>query len=157
MPGLLVYFLLIFSLQSFSQTTEQSTHPLMDKYYPPKSKTDTIQIVNEAKPATMNKITTEIKPVESPADISTVESSTNTTVSPEAIVTPVNNPQQNVTDSVVAVKPSVPEILEPVQKKTEAKPESTPYRSTRLGSSSRLYKTWETNNSGAGSVTTGQK
>ena len=38
---LLVIFVLLFSLQGFSQTAEKSLHPLLDKYYPQIQNTDT--------------------------------------------------------------------------------------------------------------------
>jgi hypothetical protein len=153
MLALLFIFVVFFSLHGFSQTNEKSTHPLMDKYYPPKKSADTNTILPAPpKPAPETHIVTENKPVQLPEDTATIISPVTKS---ETKVMPAENPVAPV-DSVVISKPTNI-ISEPAEKKTEVKSESTPYRPTRLGSSSRLYKTWETNNNGAGSVTTGSK
>jgi len=151
MLALLFIFVVLFSLHGFSQT-EKSTHPLMDKYYPPKKKPEpNIILPSQSKPEPETPVVTETKPVQIPEDTATIISPVINTVQSEPNVIPVEKPVTAV-DSIVINKPTNI-ASEPVEKKTEA----TPYRPTRLGSSSRLYKTWETNNNGAGSVTTGTK
>ena len=151
MLALLFIIVVFFSLHGFSQTTEKSTHPLMDKYYPPKKKAEpNIIVPGQSKPEP--RTLTETKPVQIPADTAKIINPVINTDQSETKVMPVEKP----TDSIVVNKPTNV-IAEPVEKKTEAKSGTTPYRPTRLGSSSKLYKTWETNNNGAGSVTTGSK
>jgi hypothetical protein len=151
--ALLFVFVVFFSLHGFCQTTEKSTHPLMDKYYPPKKKPEpNIIVPSQPKADPETRAAIETKPVQLRADTATVITPVINTDQSETKVMPVETP----TDSIVVNKP-VETIAEPVEKKTETKSGSTPYRPTRLGSSSRLYKTWETNNNGAGSVTTGSK
>jgi hypothetical protein len=153
---LLFFFQVSFSLHGFSQANEKSTHPLMDKYYPPKKSADTNTILpNQSKLAPETPVVTETKPIQVPTDTAVIISPVNT-VQSETKVMPLEKPVTATSDSIVINKPTN-SIPEPVKEKTEAKPDAAPYRPTRLGSSSRLYKTWETNNDGAGSVTTGSK
>lgn len=159
MLSLLFIFVVFLSLHGFSQTNEKSTHPLMDKYYPPKKSADTNTILpSQAQPVPETRVVTETKAAQVPADTAIIISPVIGPIQSEAKVMPVEKPVTTVTDSIAVNKPEANvSIQKPVEKKTEAKTESTPYRPTRLGSSSRLYKTWETNNNGAGSVTTGSK
>ena len=58
MTGLFFMFVTLFSLQGFSQNTDKSEHPLLDKYYPQAQKpnTDTNKaITTQIKPATQTK------------------------------------------------------------------------------------------------------
>ena len=158
MLALLVIFVILFSLHGFSQTDENSTHPLMDKYYPSKKSADTNTILSsQPKPVPETRAVNEIKAVQVPADTPTINNPVINIVQSETKVMPVGKPVNAVTDSIAINKPNNTIVPEPVRKKTEAKSEGTPYRPTRLGSSSILYRTWETNNDGAGSVTTGSK
>lgn len=158
MLALLFIFVVLFSLHGFSQTSEKSTHPLMDKYYPPKKSVNTNTILpDQPRPAPETRVVANTKPAEVPADTAIVITPVINIVKSETKAMPVEKTVNAVTDSIAINKPANTIVAEPVQKKTEAKPEAAPYRPTRLGSSSRLYKTWETNNDGAGSVTTGSK
>jgi hypothetical protein len=156
-------FVLLFSLQGFSQATEKSEHPLLDKYYPrntdtPKAVTTQINPVPETKPApTITNTVVPATPVTptapvmpataEPADVPTVISSATTpteTVKPAiSTTTSINKP--------TIVTPNIP------TQKISSQPPPPPYRDTRLGSSTKQYDTWEKNNNGAGSVTTSPK
>ncbi len=141
---LLILFVVLFSLKSFSQTTEKSKHPLLDKYYPQKQNTDT-----------GTKVNTQIKPVTPPETgppaITAVKKVTNNTL-------PVteNKLEKPMPGSTVN-KPVDPAIIAPSQEKVSTKPSTGRYINTRLGSSSPLYNTYEKNSNGAGSVTTKPK
>ena len=150
MTGLFVMFVVLFSLQGFSQTPEKSEHPLLDKYYPQAQKpnTDTNKaITTQIKPATQTKpvpvpetkpahalpttpdVTT--KTVPAVTTVSNVITTPDVTAIPVVTGTPVLNKQDTVTATV------------PVQKKIQPQPKpSKPYIDTRLGSSSPLYDTW---------------
>ena len=163
--GLFVTFVVLFSLQGFSQTTEKSAHPLLDKYYPQKQNTDTnktittqIKPVPEIKPVPVPETkpapalpTTPVVTTKTVPAVTTMSNVTTTpavTTIPVVTTTPVLNKQDTVTAQV------------PVQKKIQPQPKPkpyTPYMDTRLGSSSPLYDTWEKNSNGAGSVTTSPK
>ena len=158
MLSMLFFFVVFSSLHGFSQTDEKSTHPLMDKYYPPKKTAEPNTILpSQPKPAPETRVVTATNPVEMQADTSTIIVPAIITVQSETKVLPVEKPINAATDSIAINKPTNTIITEPVQRKTEIKSVETPYRPTRLGSSSRLYRTWETNDDGAGSVTTGSK
>ena len=149
---LLIIFFVLFSLQGFSQTVQKSEHPLLDKYYPRKQNTDTNKT-----------ITTQIKPVPETKPASPI---TNKSVDNKPTITarvPVEEPAPEtktspaVTDTLAVNKPTITSLA-PVQKKVQPQPlPATPYIDTRLGSSSKLYDTYEKNNNGAGSVTTSPK
>ncbi len=62
-----------------------------------------------------------------------------------------------ITDTTAANKPVNPAAVSTAQKPLQGRPSAVPLRTTRLGSSSPLYDTYEKNNNGAGSVTTGNK
>jgi len=174
---LLIIFVVLFSIQGFSQTTEKSEHPLLDKYYPQKQHDDTNKtIANQIKPvfqtkppsAVTNVAGLKTKPVATtttiPADtLTTIPDVTTTTVpsvtttsslttTPDVttIAAPTTTPVVNKPDTVTARIP-VQEKVQPLRAPTH------PYIDTRLGSSTPQYDTWEKNSNGAGSVTTSPK
>jgi len=160
---LLVIFVLLFSLQGFSQTAEKSLHPLLDKYYPRPEAVDTnrtvstqINPVPEAKPATDAKTISSLTAAPSltaPAEITTPADTTTKSVStvPGMVTTPT------LTSTTSVNKPTTVTAV-PVQKKVQTPPPPTSsYTDTRLGSSTKAYDTWEKNSNGAGSVTTSPK
>jgi hypothetical protein len=181
----LIIFIVLFSLQGFSQTTDNSEHPLLDKYYPHadtnKTITNQIKPVYQIKsaPAATNISARTTKPLVTattiPADTSaTIPAVTTTTVpsvtttsslttTPDVTTisalttTPVVNKQDTVTATSV-VKPETVTARIPVQEKVQPQHAPThPYIDTRLGSSTPQYDTWEKNSNGAGSVTTSPK
>ena len=158
-------FALLFSLQTFSQATEKSDHPLLDKYYPtPKKDTNTV-IAPAAKPIVETK-SSQAAPVVSTAPVAAstapVATSPNIPVETKPVVVTSIAPAIKADTAVKAPETAATNKIAPVRnpapvKKAAAQPVTQPYRSTRLGSSSKLYDTWEKNNNGAGSVTTGGK
>jgi hypothetical protein len=183
---LLVIFVVLFSLQGFSQTTDSSKSPLLDKYYPQAKEAPVVQTpvakpVIETKQAPAPKpavIATPIasapKPVAVPVpqpvpapvtaiDTTAIASSVNTEIAtPQTTIVapppaqPQIKPELAVSDSVAVVKPVVSSAKLPVPK-IQPSQTTKPYSRNRLGSSSPLYDTYEKNNYGAGSVTTGAK
>ncbi|KAA9037188.1 hypothetical protein FW778_17320 [Ginsengibacter hankyongi] len=177
---LLAVFFISFSIQGFSQDTEKSEHPLLDKYYPQaqKPKPDTNKaITNQIQPVYQVKPTPSARNISSPtkkpvltatiipADTMSekpapatkiVPAVTNTTAitAPVADVStvsgPSNKPAINKQDTITAKLP-VQRIVQPQRAPTQ------PYMDTRLGSSTPQYDTWKKNNNGAGSVTTSPK
>lgn len=175
----LVIFIVLFSLQGFSQTTE-SEHPLLDKYYPQlqKTKIDTNRtITNQIKqepqiksvPAATNISVPAAKPMVTTtiiqADTTSKTPSVTTTTVPSVTTTPaINNTKTDVTSvpplttKVVINKPDSVTAKMPVQQITPPQPAPIEmYMDTRLGSSTPQYDTWEKNNNGAGAVTTSPK
>ena len=176
---ILAVFFISFSIQGFSQDTEKSEHPLLDKYYPQaqKPKPDTNKaITNQIKPDYQIKpapsasnilspannpvVTATIIPADTmsenpPPATTVVQAVTNNTAisTPNADVTtvsgPANKPAVNKQDTTA--KLPVQPIVQPQRAPTE------PYMDTRLGSSTPQYDTWKKNNNGAGSVTTSPK
>jgi len=154
--SLMLFIFCLFFLNGFSQNTEKSTHPLMDKYYPPKPKTEPVPVIAP---------TANARPVINPVAQTKNET---TKIDTSANIKGVNPPVQIAeTPVIVEAKPATvvdstainkPQAMVPVavQKPVQSNPE-TPYNPNRLGSSSPLYNTWEKNNNGAGSVTTGSK
>ncbi len=162
-------FLVLFSLQSYSQTTEASKHPLLDKYYPRAEDDTTATIVTKPapvvnqvsgiKPAAITPITST-SPVPAVTDTIAAIKPTNTAVPlPETKLISKTIPATSVTDTTTDIRPinTAVTLTIPVQTKIEPKPPTTPYVDTRLGSSTPAYDTWEKNNNGAGSVTTSPK
>ena len=174
---LLIISLLLFSLPGFSQTTEKSEHPLLDKYYPQAQHPDTNKTVtNQIKPLYQTKPSSTVtnipglktKPVVTsttiPADTSTTTPDVTTTTVPSVTTTssvtttpdvtalsaPTTTPVVNKPDTATSRIP-VPEKVQPRRAPTH------PYIDTRLGSSTPQYDTWKKNNNGAGSVTTSPK
>jgi hypothetical protein len=171
---LFVAFVVLFSLQGFSQTTEKSEHPLLDKYYPQqrnvvdtnKAIRNQIEQLPDTKPvAGSNNIPTlKTKPVVTatttapvittttvpavPTTLGVTNSSTTSSIS--AVTT---SPTLNKQDTITA---SVPEEQKVQTQPVRTQPTQS-YLDTRLGSSSPQYDTWEKNSNGAGSVTTSNK
>lgn len=161
---LLAIFVILFSLHGFSQTTEKSSHPLLDKYYPRKQNVDT----NKTAPTQVNPIpetttqptvttqppatitTTVPSETKGPVISTTTPLTTNPIVTPTPVATPV--PVVEKPDTIAAKIPPAQKIIRP-----QSAPPPPPYMDTRLGSSSKLYDTWEKNNNGAGAVTTSPK
>lgn len=161
---LLISFVVLFSLQGFSQTPEKSKHPLLDKYYPQKQNTDTnktaitatkpVPETNTAPPvATTPVVTTTPAPAVITTTVPAVTTTTTVITSPAAVTaTPA------VTPAPAVNKPDTVTTRLPVQEKVQTQPAPTPQLfDMRLGSSSPLYDTWKKNNNGAGSVTTSPK
>ena len=162
-------FALFFSLQTFSQATEKSDHPLLDKYYPtPKKDTNTV-IAPATKPVVETKpvVRSQASPIVSTAPVAPstapVATSPNIPVETKPVVVTSIAPAIKADTTVKAAETTATNKIAPVtnptpvKKAAAAQPVTQPYRSTRLGSSSKLYDTWEKNNNGAGSVTTGGK
>lgn len=165
---------ILISFSAFSQTPEKSLHPKLDKLFPPGytppantpnttaatsiPNSDTVALkkpVNTiavpAKPITPIATPTPVQAAPQPEvtanttrvnSISQTDTTATKTIAAQATVTSANQPQYT---SVQPVQP-----VAPVQ---SAKPKPL-YRDTRLGSSSKMYSTYETNDYGAGSITT---
>ena len=168
-------FVLLCSLQGFSQTTEKSEHPLLDKYYPrntdtPKAATTQINPEPETKPAPT--ITNTVVPATptAPAITTTVAPAVPTAPVMPATAEPAEVPTgiSSVTTPTVTAQPAMTTATTTINKPTmvapkiptqkiSSQPPPPPYRDTRLGSSTKQYDTWEKNSNGAGSVTTSPK
>lgn len=181
---LLGIFVVLFSFRTFSQSADTSKSPLLDKYYPQAKQAPVVQApvtrpVPEIKqsPAVPNPVvtTTPVAVAPKPAapssstrvaaavDTTTIVRSESADISlPQAsvalpvTVAPEIKPVVAATDSVAAVKPVV-SSGKPLVPKVQSSQPTKRYSPTRLGSSSPLYDTYEKNNNGAGSVTTGAK
>jgi hypothetical protein len=152
---LLVTFILLFSLRSFSQTPEKSKHPLLDKYYPQIQNTDTGKAVTtQIKPVPETKPAPPLTTTTIPA-VTTAPAVTTTTV-PAMTTTSVVTTTPAMTTTTTFNKPTTVTTQTPVQK-VQTKPAPPLYSETRLGSSTKQYDTWEKNNNGAGAVTTSPK
>ncbi len=100
---LFVTFIVLFSLQGYSQTTKESNHPLLDKYYPRAEKDTNTTVATEAKPAPLPNQVSEIKPAIKPsaAPVVTDKIVINTTIpKPEPQLTSETIPAPVVTDTV---------------------------------------------------------
>lgn len=170
MKFLIFILLLFFCSSAFSQTEPKSLHPKLDKYYPQADNTPPPQPtpaiiappvtkaapVHEIKPVVTSNSTIEQKPAIQttlPKQDSIVES----TPAVESKPLVENEPLKAVADSTNLQKPVNVVVAQPEQKVLPIQPMAKPkaiYMDTRLGSSSPLYDTYETNNNGAGSVTT---
>ena len=156
MIRLLVTFFLLLSLHGFSQTTEKSEHPLLDKYYPRKQDADTAKTVTiETKPVPVVKPAPETKqePAVTAAPPETTTPVITTTV-PDATPNPIITTTPAMTTTTTINRPAP--ATAPAQK-VKTQPPPAPYMGNRLGSSTEQYNTWEKNNNGAGSVTTSPK
>jgi hypothetical protein len=168
---LLFIFVVLFCLHGFSQTPKESTHPLLDKYYP-RPEVDTPQTVVIQRPAPETPVPPKMVPQKTITNPPPVKPSVAEKIVPEAKPVAVAADSSVITKPVepVIAAPTTPSISAPVApvasaqvqpvlstpKPVASKP-ATPYKRERLGSSSPLYNTWEKNNNGAGSVTTGSK
>ncbi|HEY5407496.1 MAG TPA: hypothetical protein VIJ92_10415 [Ginsengibacter sp.] len=151
-------FSLLFSLHGFSQATEPSAHPLLDKYYPRAQVVDTNKTVgtqitsSQIKPASAGTtITTSPKNLivtTTQADTTTRSAANIPSMTTKPAIT--STTAVNTPNTIVRNVPAVP-VQQP------AAPPSQPYRDTRLGSSTPQYDTWQKNDNGAGAVTTSPK
>lgn len=161
-------FVVLLSVQGFSQTTD-SKHPLLDKYYPQAKSTDTnnattsqIKTVPEAQPVTERKPIVATQPVSATKPFVEAKPVEETKTEPAITTTtsvPVATPQSAlpaIPSTTVINRPAIASPEFPAQKPT-GRPATSPYRETRLGSSTKQYDTWEKNSNGAGSVTTSTK
>jgi hypothetical protein len=159
--------ILLFSLEGFSQSTEISKHPLLDKYYPQIKDTDTgtaatsqIKQIHETRPApplptaTLPAATSKTVPV---ATSTTVPAPITTSVPSETTTTVTAVPATTVPSVTTTAMVNNPVPSPAPAAKRKSKPSAPLYMDTRLGSSTKQYDTWEKNNNGAGSVTTSPK
>ena|SRR5690242_8115219 len=174
--------LALISIRASSQVTidtVKSVHPKMDKYYPQPLKTRVIYAADSNTKSTPKPIT-QVQPAPT---MTTAPATQNTVVNPAPQVQqtlpapsePETTPAPAVTSTPVAVEPSnttvnnTTTVTNPaavtVNKPVQPKPVATTSHyvdpaslfTTRLGSSSPQYDTWEKNNNGAGAVTTHSK
>jgi len=163
--------LVIFSLPAISQSADSSLHPKLDKYYPQKAITPPPPPAPATVPAPVAKVNPvqETKPVTASAPV--VQPQAPAPVIPKVVEKPVvenqptgisstplidNQSLNTVSDSNNLNKPVTAVIVKPEPKKPKAQPVAKPttiYMDTRLGSSSPLYNTYETNSDGAGTIT----
>lgn len=156
MITLLSIFTVLFSLHGFSQDTEKSEHPLLDKYYPRAQVIDTNKTVG-----TQITSSSQTKPAPAATSINTAPKTLIVTTTPADTTTrsvetiPTITTKSAVTSTTVVNTPTTVtrDVPPPVQKT----PPSAPYRDTRLGSSTPQYDTWQKNDNGAGAVTTSPK
>ena len=148
-------FFFFISLAAYSQTTEPSKHPLLDKYYPqpkndnqPKASTTTVPTATYKEPAA-NATVTPVAPPTTPA------ASETPLTSPEPVPT-VSTTAPAIAPATTLNKPA-PIAPPAAVKKAAGQPGPSLYSETRLGSSTKQYDTWEKNKNGAGSVTTSNK
>jgi hypothetical protein len=159
--------------------TVKSVHPKMDKYYPQPLKTRVIYAADSNTKSTPNPIT-QVQPAPTMTTTPTAQNTvvnpatkvqqtlpappeSETTPAPSVTSTPVAVEPSNttVTNSTTVTAPAAVTINKPVQPKPA--PQGSGYVdpaslfTTRLGSSSPQYDTWEKNNNGAGSVTSQSK
>ncbi len=153
MIALLSIFTVLFSLHGFSQATERTEHPLLDKYYPRAQVVDTNKTVStqitsssQTKPISAASVNTGPKIL-----VVTTKPVDTTTRSVETI--PSITKQSTLTSTTAVNTPATVTRDVPVQ----TAPLATPHRDTRLGSSTPQYDTWQKNANGAGAVTTSPK
>ncbi len=171
---LFVTFIVLFSLQGFSQTTEKSEHPLLDKYYPQQQNTvDTNKAIsNQIKQLPGTKPVSGSNNIPAlttrPVVTATTTAPVITTTTVPAVPTTSGVTNASVTTNIPAVtttptlnKQDTVTARMPEEQKVQTQPVRTQptqsYLDTRLGSSSPQYDTWEKNSNGAGSVTTSSK
>ena len=153
MIPLLLILTVFFSLHGFSQATDPTEHPLLDKYYPRAQVVDTNKTVgtqitssSQTKPVPGTSINTSPKRL-----VVTTVAADTTTRSAETIPSMTTKPA--ITTTTVVNTPATIVRIVPVQQA----PPSQPYIDRRLGSSTPQYDTWEKNANGAGAVTTSPK
>lgn len=168
--SLFFILLVIFSVPAISQSADSSLHPKLDKYYKQPVTPPTPAPAAVPAPVAQAKPIQETKPV-TVASAPVVQPQVPEPVIPKVVEKPVvenqptgistkpliDNPSSNtLSDSNNLNKPVTAVIVQPETKKPKAQPVAKPtsvYMDTRLGSSSPLYNTYETNNNGAGSIT----
>jgi hypothetical protein len=100
-----VILVLLFSLEGFSQTPEESKHPLLDKYYP------------QLNADTSKAVTTQIRPMPGTKSAPPVTTTTVPAVKPAPPVTtmtvPVETPAPPVTTTIVSAVTSEPAVTSP--------------------------------------------
>ena len=154
---------LTFSSKLFCQTTDPSSHPLLDKYYPqpkrPEIDTSTRAVNNpivtqqtgiKNSNNLVNKPASKFTPIINPDDTTAAPTTTTThsiTGSPSVTTTS--------SSTTVTTKPAVILNNAPGQPPKSYDPNSL--YDTRLGSSAPQYDTYEKNRNGEGSVTTSPK
>jgi hypothetical protein len=171
----------LISIQAKSQIidTVKSVHPKMDKYYPQPLKTRVIY-ASDSNSVTPAKPITQVQPAPSAPKAPISE---NTVVNPAPSVTPNTPPPVEVETPPAPAITSTPVTVQSsnttvnnsntvttaapviVNKPAQPKPavQASPYVdpsslfTTRLGSSSPQYDTWQKNNNGAGSVSSQSK
>ena len=158
-------FCLLYALSGFAQTTPQSEHPLLDKYYPRKQadtvKNSTTQINQQpvTKPVVEAKTMPATKPVTLPAPVIPAPAPEPVVEKKPVAIMPDTTATAKLQDTnkpLNVSKPAVTAITAPAPAKAP-QATGTPYNSSQLGSSTPRYDTWEKNNNGAGSVTTSPK
>lgn len=180
---LILIFGSVFALISIPATSQnidtvKSVHPKMDKYYPQPLKTRIVYAA-DSNSANPTRPVTQVRPA--PSLIAPVTQNTvlnpapqvkqtlpapveqETPPAPSVTSTPVTIEPSNttVTSSNTVTTPAAVTVNKPVQPKPT--PQSAKYVdpsslfTTRLGSSSPQYNTWEKNDDGAGSVSTQSK
>ncbi|MEO6220894.1 MAG: hypothetical protein ABIO81_10730 [Ginsengibacter sp.] len=130
----LIISCVLISFSALSQTPEKSSHPKLDSFYKLKQNSRAA-IVSDTSAAPIANPGTVKNPIISNNPAASLPSPSKVTfnnIKPTNNVTQQNQPQQ------------------PVQTMPAQKPV---YRDTRLGSSSKMYDTYEKNNNGAGAVT----
>ncbi len=163
-----VIALLAISPRVFSQNTDQSSHPLLDKYYP--------QSHQPANNAPQTKRTTPIPPsTQTQTPVSNAPVSNNAPTLPVNTTNPGPEPATTtaaehsiVTDSTgtttttppattILTKPAMITKTSPTQPTQTQSYDPNSLYDTRLGSSSPLYNTYEKNSNGEGTVTISPK
>jgi len=179
MLKLFVTFFVLFSIKGFSQNTEKSEHPLLDKYYPHKQNAEAGKTVTvDTKPAfvptpaplpapkpitktvpSLQDTTGTIKPIISNEPVATNTPIISNSPAIETKTLPSVADTTSINKPIVTNKPinAVVQTPVPLQQKVVTHPPSSSYMDTRLGSSTPAYDTWTKNNNGAGSVTTSPK
>jgi hypothetical protein len=159
---------LLFSFRGFSQSTEKSLHPLLDKYYPQPEAPDTNKAVtSQIKSSSQANLSPGGKTIpaktSTPAFIPTAVTVFADTTGPEPTTTqsvttiPSMTPAPVLTSTSSVNKPTTVTADIPTPKKIQAQPPQSAPIDMRLGSSTKQYDTWQKNNNGAGSVTTSPK
>jgi hypothetical protein len=160
-----VIFVILFSLPVFSQSTEPSAHPLLDKYYPQGKAPDTnktvstqIKPVNTYQPQASGKT---VSPVTAPPTVTAVAPETpapgDTTTRSVTIIPAAGTPATINNTSPLSNPTTVTAVVPAARKVQPQAGTGPPTLDTRLGSSTPQYDTWEKNKNGAGSVTTSPK
>ena len=162
----LVFILvLLFCLGGFSQSTDKSLHPLLDKYYPQPEAPDTNKAVSsQIKSSSQLNLspgkTVSAKtstPAFNPTAVTIFADTTGPATTQSVTTIPAMTPAPVLTSTSSVNKPTIVTVNIPVQKKVSVQPAQGPPLDMRLGSSTKQYDTWQKNNNGAGSVTTSPK
>ena len=176
---LTLFILLISSVGAFAQTTTPSVHPKLDKYYPQPQKTQILDNNANNNPV----VPPAVRSAAPSPVVTTAPASTNTVVNNAPAVTPttpappaepefqaapavtstpvtVEPANTSVSNSNTLTAPAEVTVNKPVQKIVPQSPayfDPASLFTTRLGSSSPQYDTWQKNNNGAGAVSSESK